>query len=412
MGVKVPAEEFRASPELQSYICPICVAASSYKLIHLVLARHEIMSKQEDADSNTLRDDATDAPITEEDAQVHSVSHLSSITTDSTESQTRAASTESQQPRAVPALPHENFRVRTSTAINSFDTGFRAVVSQGELRRKKRCKGMLFGLKHMNKNVETLLVLDSNGRSIKAEDIDGDGDKVCLQQIGGLCVAATTSALKECTNLKYPKIKNIVYGLGTNDHLHSHEHPGERIDYLKELNLATKKVFTNARIHFILPFSAIEGLGGEYVHNLSMSIRDADVGWKIHHPPSMRGKLVKPNFIHLNPLGRVNFTQWLRRVFAPRPPTVPVTNVSAPATAVLPTTVPPIYSSQPSYSAATTGVARNSVADGRANQLVSRDSGESNSLDSLLKERLFELLLGSHGSHGQVMNRQRCCNNY
>ena len=56
------------------------------------------------------------------------------------------------------------------------DADFRHVVSDHERRRIKRCKGMIYGLKHVSRTVDTLLILDSNGRSISSEDIDGNGE--------------------------------------------------------------------------------------------------------------------------------------------------------------------------------------------------------------------------------------------
>ena len=67
---------------------------------------------------------------------------------------------------------------------------------------------MLYGLKNISETIDTLALLDSNARGILGEHIDGNGRKVCLRQIGGLCCAATTQALRECKP-RYPKIKNI-----------------------------------------------------------------------------------------------------------------------------------------------------------------------------------------------------------
>ena len=95
---------------------------------------------------------------------------------------------------------------------------FRTSVNKHELRRIKRCKGMLYGIKHVNPNTKTLLILDSNGRGVRDEDIDSDGS-ISIKSVGGLCVSATTTALKEC-KARYPQIKTLVFGLGTNDRLH------------------------------------------------------------------------------------------------------------------------------------------------------------------------------------------------
>ena len=140
---------------------------------------------------------------------------------------------------------------------------------------------MLFGLKNIPNTVDTLMILDSNGRDIKAEHIDATATKLCFRQIGGLCCAATTQALKQCRP-RYPRIKSLYLGLGTNDHLHSHEHPGDRVEYIQNLDREARIVFPKADINFILPFSAIKGLGADYVTNLAASIKAAGVRWKIH----------------------------------------------------------------------------------------------------------------------------------
>ena len=175
---------------------------------------------------------------------------------------------------------------------------FSPVVSVAEQRRIKRCKGMLHGLKHIPSTVDTLLILDSNGRSISGEDIDGSGNKICARAIGGLCVSATTTALTDL-KITYPKIKTLAFGLGTNDHLHARQHPGDIEVYVQLLNTAARKVFPEAKIHFILPFSAIKGLNQDFVNKLDQAIRNSGVGWKILKTPSMKGNLEPPSFIHL-----------------------------------------------------------------------------------------------------------------
>ena len=289
---------------------------------------------------------------------------------------------------------------------------------------------MLYGLKNISETIDTLALLDSNARGILGEHIDGNGRKVCLRQIGGLCCAATTQALRECKP-RYPKIKNIYLGLGTNDHLHAGEHPGERVDYIKALDHEIRKVFPSAMIHFLLPFTAIHGLGVRYVKDLGDSIRAAGVRWKIHQPPGMKGKLVAPALIHLTPAGRVVFTKWLSKTCAPGSP--PFTAASGRQSQVSshPTQRPIAQVDQLQNG----GVGRVSNVDGRShigvdapsgriavdpgsypvesvgiqvrgddinkrpNVLVQREAVVSNcansiNLDSPLKERLFELVMG------------------
>ena len=202
-----------------------------------------------------------------------------------------------------------------SPSISAGDSDFKTVFPADESRRIKRCKGALYGLRHLSRDIDTIIILDSNGRDVKGEDIDGLGDRVHVISIGGLCVAATTAALDEA-QLLFPQIKRVVYSLGTNDRLHAEVHPGEMSVYLEALNSATKSVFPECEIRFILPFSGIKGMSSEYLSFLKFSVQA--VGWKVSIPPSMKGKLVSPKLLHLKKPGRKQFISWLKQQFAPR----------------------------------------------------------------------------------------------
>lgn len=258
---------------------------------------------------------------------------------------------------------------------------FHPVIPPSEVRRVKRCKGMLFGLKHIPTTVKTLLILDSNGRDIKGEHIDGTGAKICVKQIGGLCVSAATEALKEAhlNRLVFPNIKDLAFGLGTNDHLHRGLHPGEKQPYITELDAAVKKVFPAAKVHFILPFTAIKGLSVAYIKSLGSDIKSSNVNWKVHIPPSMKGKLVSPHYIHLTPDGRDIMTSWLKKIFNPK---------GADATPPVPTRplIPPPSSDIPNNSRA------------RSGNNVLHPPGELDlgkvSVESMLKDKLLQWVLG------------------
>ena len=289
-------------------------------------------------------------------------------------------------------------RHRTSTMRSG--QSFRPVVSETESRRVKRAKGMLHGLKHLPPTAVTLVILDSNGRDIKAEDIDGSGSRVAVRSIGGLCVAALTQALKEL-KVQYPNIREVYCGLGTNDRLHRVEHPGEKTEYISNLDREARKVFTNADFHFILPFSAIRNLGHEYVMRLGQSIKDSRVKWRVHKSPSMKGNLQAPKLVHLTKEARPVFTQWLKKII----------KLEQPASAsVPPTSASKCPNCPPPSNASHVGVGLPSVQPGvisqysssgnciqgsnRGNNLV-LGSGESN-IDHLIKERLFQLVTGPH----------------
>ena len=299
---------------------------------------------------------------------------------------------------STPSTISGSQRHRTSTMRSG--QSFRPVISETEFRRVKRAKGMLHGLRHLPPTVVTLVILDSNGRDILPEDIVGSGSRVAVRSIGGLCVAALTQALKEL-KAQYPNIKEVYCGLGTNDHLHRGEHPGEKTEYIKDLDREARKVFTNADFHFILPFSAIRNLGHEYVMRLGLSIKDSRVKWRVHKSPSMKGNLQAPKFVHLTKEARPVFTQWLKKIIkleqlvsasVPAPtsarncPNCPPSNASHVGMG-LPSVQPGVISQCSSSGHCIQG-------SNRGNNLA-MGAGESN-IDHLIKERLFQLVTGPH----------------
>ena len=205
----------------------------------------------------------------------------------------------------------------TAVATNG-DAGseYVPVMKNSEVRRVKRCKGLLHGLKHLPSSVATLIILDSNGRAIKGDVIDSSGGSISVGSVGGLCIGATITALSVHKET-YPNIKTLVFGLGTNDRLHAKQHPGDIEVHIIALNAAAKKVFPQAAINFILPFSAIKGLSVEYTNRLSRAIHNSGVRWRVLKPHNMKGNLVAPAFIHIKPECRSIFTNWLRKMFSP-----------------------------------------------------------------------------------------------
>ena len=194
------------------------------------------------------------------------------------------------------------------------------VQSEHELRRIKRARGMMFGMRHIPNTVDTLIITDSNGRDIKGSDIDGSGSQVCFRSIGGLCIPAITEALKTYhgrMKRTLLQIKHLSFALGTNDQLHKREHPEDVSVYIKQLDGIARKTFPNARISFSLPFSGIKCIGADYIAHLRSSIRSSSVGWQILTPPTMVNKLVGPQEIHLNHAGRFAYKKWLRKVYCP-----------------------------------------------------------------------------------------------
>ena len=442
LGYAEPVKALRVSTSKEQYVCPVCLVGRQYNYLHMALDRHADFSREaraahadsdEDDDnssvvSNVDADVAVDPGTRQIDPGTQPTQQINSGTGNPTPVTAPAAgnttpdaahATGDLTPEAVPVtgdipannapepaadraantntqLTHPLLRLRDgpNADVGSESEDMVPVTHPNESRRIKRFKGALFGLRHLPPTVETLLVLDSNGRDIKGEDIDGSGAKVSVKSIPGLCVSATTAALRE-SKLVFPKIKHVAFGLGTNDHLHRRLHPGDKGPYIKELDAAARKAFPSAKIHFILPFIAIKGLDVSYVHSIAADIKASKVNWKVHFPPNMKGKLAPPQFIHIKPEERVVFASWLKKIFKPKEAetTLPIPSDTQP---VIPT---PVVSSSMNFRVLNSDQANNSTPGMRcSNSAVLPPSGEldtnKHSLDSLLKDRLFELVLG------------------
>ena len=313
-----------------AFSCAICLVGRSNEFIIKALSTNQTYNQSTHAtdfefhvDTDTVDEEDKEETIVAEDVQPTLTHPTHTPASDQTNHDAE------QQSQGTPPLPSGNplrLRDNASGALEA-EAEYTTQVSQSELRRIKRAKGMLYGLKHISSSIETLLILDSNGRDVTGESIDGAGDKVCVRTIGGLCVAATTAALKQC-KIRYPNIKTLAIGLGTNDHLHKRQHPGDMETYLQDLDSAAKVVFPKARITFLLPFSGIKGLGEDYVNDLSRAITNSGVRWRKCRSPSMKGNLQAPQGIHLTVPGRKIFMDWLKKLLAPRslPPGPDVAN--------------------------------------------------------------------------------------
>ena len=212
MGYDDPVKAFKVSLGKQQYKCPICIVGSTYDAIHLALKALEKLAKPAapaeggevqfdgDAPANVEVQDG-DAPANVEVQDVSGgnvsveshatsisislMSLLSLMSLQSLLTGQRFSQRSLRPDNSDTNIPASQPRPRTSTVGSGYS--FRNIVSPSELRRIKRCKGMLYGLKNIANSVDSLAILDSNARGIKAEDIDGSGSKVCLRQIGGLC---------------------------------------------------------------------------------------------------------------------------------------------------------------------------------------------------------------------------------
>ena len=141
------------------------------------------------------------------------------------------------------------------------------------------------------------------------------------------------------------------------------------------------------------------------IKDLGYAIRISGVSWKVHVTPSMRGKLVSPQNIHLNPDGRKAFTKWLRKVF-----TSNIQQVSDPGSSTVPHSSPRVPHSNPRVHDVTvhTDATINRSHSRVSNNPTELDGSSNIAIDTLLKDRLLDLLLGQlkTSDFRPLLNRQ------
>lgn len=191
------------------------------------------------------------------------------------------------------------------------------------LSQKDRSRTINFGktlrtLGRMPKNIDSLMLLDSNGRKLCVNEIDPTGH-TDIRSTGGLCLPATVHGLKYYKR-KHTNIKHVYYGIGTNDALHQEEHaPNERINYVKLLHKENQRIFPNAKLTFLLPPAGVNKVDIGYINSLASDIKEANVPIRQLRTPNMRGKVQLPNKVHYNDAGVRSVTDWIQKILPNRP---------------------------------------------------------------------------------------------
>ena len=183
--------------------------------------------------------------------------------------------------------------------------------------RVKRCVDVLHRLKSLPEHVDTILIGDSNMHKIKGRQLDPVDRSTWVLSIGGLCIPALVHALQQQSK-PYNNIKKVGVSVGTNDYLHRTQHVvSERGRYLKALKEVSGKLFPNASINFVLPFT-----GGKtpksHIDRLYSDINSHIPDCVILRPPDMKSKL--SDGVHLNQGGISRLVSFLQeRLIARRP---------------------------------------------------------------------------------------------
>ena len=216
-----------------------------------------------------------------------------------------------------------------------------------DIDRAKKLSTVLETLHILPDHVNTLVLGDSNTHKVLGKDVDPKANKVCVRSFGGLCIFAAAHALKEYDKTPYEKIKKLVWSVGVNDALHGDtQHCLE--DNEKQIKLLfqhSNRIFPNAKVHFIIPFTGVKAVTPSYRKELEQRIKENTPDMKMHFPPNM-SKMMLPDGVHINSEGKRAYINFLRQRFSKRKPRNPAATPAGVASVPPPVTQPGAQSAQ------------------------------------------------------------------
>ena len=188
------------------------------------------------------------------------------------------------------------------------------VNKMAELHEKK-ARQLMYHLDRLSQAPQHTNILiggDSHLTGMDDKDVDPSNDQVRVCSVGGLCIYGAALAL---TNFKsvIKGFSTVLWVLGTNDAQSEHisDHGLKRVKHLQLLHSESKRIFPNAVISIVTPFSGIKGVDEHYLANLIRDIKY--VSLRVLQPPSVKNNISRKNGgIHLSKGGREIFINFLR----------------------------------------------------------------------------------------------------
>ena len=181
----------------------------------------------------------------------------------------------------------------------------------------KKLTWILNAMKNIPAYRSTVVIGDSNTHFANQSEIDPESRSVAVRAVSGLCVVAAALALGEY-KYSYKKVKKLAWCIGPNDYLHKQHHcEADWPVHLNNLIESCARVFPNASLTFILPFSGLPSVPMEFVNQFQHHLKSAKVKWL--KPPHMKNK-VQEDGVHLNQLGKKQYISFLRKHFTKIPP--------------------------------------------------------------------------------------------
>lgn len=312
-----PPPQLKNSRDKTEYLCPVCVAGSSYRLLHMAIDAHsrEWDTRDRSVGSHSDRDAARDADSS-------SVEHASVG-----------------DPAAGPTSPiahHPNStqRVHLDASAGVHDRAIETEEGETGMNnhtvprlltplestcetKAKKLSYVLSNNKTIPKHATTLVLGDSLIHFIDKRDFDCS-DSLRVRGVGGLCVFAFVRALK-MRERPLGNVKRLILSIGVNDYLHRAKHcPDDTSAIFSFLGTETKRVFPNASVFFVLPYKGITKMPSEERNELQKLIKTHCKKFKVFNPPSLEN-MVNGGGVHPSNKGAKLLTDFYRKL-VPVPP--------------------------------------------------------------------------------------------
>ena len=175
----------------------------------------------------------------------------------------------------------------------------------------------MFSLSYFPRHATTLLLGDSLVHCVNKQDFDC-GDTLRVRSVGGLCIAAFLSALKQ-RQRPLGSVKRLILSIGVNDLLHREIHcSDDTIEIFKAMCVETKRVFPKASVYFVLPYKGITKVSGDDIKELQKLAKTYCPKFKVFTPPSLVN-MVSSGGVHAKKQGAKLLLEFYKKI-VPVPP--------------------------------------------------------------------------------------------
>jgi hypothetical protein len=175
-----------------------------------------------------------------------------------------------------------------------------------EMDRYKRA-GKLHSISALrDSGCSTLIIGDSHVAGIPSKDLDPTG-KTAVRSVGGMCFPVLAATLAE-HKTTYSQFDRIIIAVGCNDLLHGAKCHSDTNAWIKTLEQECVRLFPNAALEFVLPFSGHKSCGKEAVAAIGQTLRRLVSRAVLHETPHMAPSQFSGNSVHLNEEG---YAKWL-----------------------------------------------------------------------------------------------------